>query len=86
MKTKFFKTGMPLMVFMLAVMFAFATQSVTSENESLVIPGYIFENGQCIPATECNDEGVIPCEQGEFQVYKTNLGGTSCLMELTHRP
>lgn len=86
MKTKFLKLGMPLMVFMLAVVFAFASESTPKENESSLIQGYIFENGQCKPSRKCNNEGVLPCEQGAFQVYMTNLGGTGCVNELTHRP
>jgi len=86
MKKKFLNLGMPLMVFMLAVVFAFASEPTTNDNESSLIQGYIFENGQCKPAKKCNNEGSLPCEQGVFQVYMTNLGGTSCVNELTHRP
>jgi hypothetical protein len=86
MKTKFLKFGMPLMVFMLAIVFAFANETNAVESEALTIPGYIFENQQCKPARSCNNEGSLPCLQSGVQVYMTNLGGTSCIVELTDRP
>lgn len=84
MKTKIFKIGMPIMVFMMAIVLAFASEKTTANDESLII-GYIYENNECKPATrECSNDGAFPCTQGVFQVYMTNLGGTACLGELTH--
>lgn len=86
MKTKVLKFGLPMAVFMLAIVVAFATEKTTTESESLTVPGYIFENGQCKPARDCNNVAGAFCMQGSFQVYETNLGGTACITELSHRP
>ncbi|MGV8815782.1 MAG: DUF6520 family protein [Gelidibacter sp.] len=85
MRTKILKVGMPIFVFMLAIVFAFANDIETSTDEAL-IAGYIFENGDCKPASrDCNNLGGPLCKQGSFQVYEMpDVNGTSCVNELTH--
>lgn len=76
MKTKFFKTGLPIMAFLMAIGLAFATEKISTQTESLLI-GYIHENGKCIERTvNCNPFGNGLCKLGSVQVYEGSL--TSC--------
>ncbi len=54
MRTKILKFGMPLMAFLLAIVFAFATEKSLPEEENALITGYIGT-----PAT-CHDQ-VVNC-------------------------
>lgn len=84
MKTKILKIGMPLLAFMLAIAFAFATENTTAKNESLVT-GYIFSDGVCQSTPkDCNNEGAIPCTYSGNQVYRLNFT-TFCAEELFHK-
>lgn len=86
MKTKFLKVGMPIMVFILAIAFAFATEKTTAESVSSSIPGYIFENGQCKPASRtCENTGGPVCKQGSLVVHQfTNASNTICSFPMTN--
>lgn len=87
MKSKFLKLGMPIMVFMLAIVFAFATEKSTTENESLLISGYIMQDGFCVPSLkDCNNVSNVPCTDDDFsqQVYRLRLGETVCSQKLFH--
>lgn len=85
MKTKFLKIGMPIMVFLLAIVFAFATEKTTAENESLLISGYIYKDGKCENATrDCSNDGAFHCTEGGLQVYMNQLSDTVCSVELFH--
>ncbi len=87
MKTKIFKTGLPIMAFLMAIAFAFATEKKeTSEPEAIY---YIMENGLCTSVdTECNRVSSIPCVYGAFstQVFEKRLSNTACDVPLTHLP
>lgn len=78
MKTKFLKFGMPVMAFLLAIVFAFATNEPPQTENSLVT-GYIFQKGNCnITPHECgNIDGPI-CTIGTKTVYEIK-SGTLCL-------
>lgn len=86
MKTKLLKLAMPLMAFMLAIVFAFATEKPAIESESLVISGYIFKDGVCQEATrDCNNMPGPLCEENGFTVHlQPNSNGTFCSVPLTH--
>lgn len=85
MRTKILKFGMPLMAFLLAIVFAFATENNIPKDDALV-QGYIFWNNDCITTTKvCNNQGAIPCQVGGNQVYSLDLG-KSCANAMTHRP
>lgn len=86
MRTKILKFGMPLMAFLLAIVFAFATENNVPKDDALV-QGYIFLNNDCITTQSvCNNQGLIPCkEPGGNQVYSLDLG-KSCSNIMTHRP
>lgn len=82
MKTKILKIGMPIMVFMLAIVFAFASEKTTAKNESLVT-GYIFKDGKCeISTKNCDENGSFHCTDGGRQVYMIKLSDTVCFEEL----
>lgn len=84
MKTLVLKRVLPLMVFMMAIVFAFATENNTNKNDTL-IPGYIFKNGLCQTAIrDCNNIGSIPCKENGFQVYMSKLSETVCAQPLYH--
>lgn len=85
MRTKILKFGMPLMAFLLAIVFAFATENNAPKDDALV-QGYIFLNNDCVTTTKlCNNVGGIPCIVGGNQVYSLDLG-KSCANAMTHRP
>lgn len=74
MKTKVLKFGLPLAVFMLAIVFAFATQNSTSLEEDALIAGFRFDTAlnQCVSVEkDCTEDLGIPCTTilGE-QIYK----------------
>ena len=74
------------MVFMMAIVFAFASEKTTVENESAFIPGYIFKEGRCQPASrDCNNLPGPVCQEGGLNVYlMPNKTGTFCSTVLTH--
>lgn len=50
MRTKILKFGMPLMAFLLAIVFAFATEKGVPVEDNTLITGYIQNPGSCDPA------------------------------------
>ena len=74
MKTKILKFGMPLMAFLLAIVFAFASNG-KPEMDDAIVPGYIFSNGTCeLKANDCTVEGNTLCKIGGQQVYHAKEG------------
>jgi type 1 fimbria pilin len=62
MRTKILKFGMPLMAFLLAIVFAFATENKAPVDDTALVTGYITNPGSCdiapkncsfIPGTVC---------------------------------
>lgn len=86
MRTKILKFGMPLMAFLLAVVFAFATENHVPKDDALV-QGYIFWNNDCTTTSKvCNEQGSILCKDSAGrQVYRDDLG-IVCDVQMTHRP
>jgi hypothetical protein len=84
MKTTFLKIGMPIMVFMLAIVFAFATEKAPSNNESLLVQGYIEKDDTCQLSRECDNTGGPVCQtlEGDI-VYRIN-NGTFCSEPMTN--
>lgn len=80
MKTKFLKFGMPFMVFMLAFAFAFASENSNKENESLLITGYVLQNGFCVASPkDCSNSGTYPCEDSSGRrVHLIKASDTAC--------
>lgn len=82
MKTTFFKLGMPLVAFMLAVVFAFAfTPSSEIESSSIFVDGYIFQNGKCEIVKRCSVTGGPLCMHNG-QVLRTQINQTQCGSQL----
>lgn len=68
MRTKILKFGMPLMAFLLAIVFAFATNEKPTAKNDLVV-GYI--TSMCTPVDHsCQDNGNELCTVGFDTVYK----------------
>lgn len=86
MKTLVLKRVLPLMVFMLAIVFAFATEQISSNTEETLVTGYIFQNGQCIAAPkDCNQLQGPACIYLGKQVYLNKVSETFCSVPMTHR-
>lgn len=86
MKTNFLKIGMPIMVFMLAIVFAFATEKTTAKNESLAVQGYIEKDDTCQLSILCDNTGGPVCQTLDgFIVHRIN-NGTFCSEQMTQWP
>lgn len=79
MKTKILKFGMPLMAFMLAIVFAFAAESKSSIEDDVLITGYIQNTTTCDPVpVDCTTViGGPLCSFGKKQVFRIK-NGTQC--------
>ncbi|SRX52218.1 DUF6520 family protein [Aequorivita sp. CIP111184] len=54
MRTKILKFGMPMMAFLLAIVFAFANVNNTPVENNALITGYVLSNAGCTPVpTNC---------------------------------
>lgn len=86
MKKRIIKTVLPLMAFMLATAFAFATDLKSSGDDDLV-KGYIFQNNQCIFVDQgCNNLSDKPCKYNVvYPIYRENHT-TYCSVPMTHQP
>ena len=83
MKTKIFKTGLPIMAFLMAIGLAFATESKVGDEELLT--GYIWNNDRCVvDRTQCNNVPSTICKTSGMQtVYKGDTE-TVCSEVLFH--
>ena len=79
MRTKFLKIGLPIMVFMMAIAFAFASNSSTKvEDETLaLVPGYILQNGFCQQVTICETDPGPACLYNGVLV-RSRINETMC--------
>jgi hypothetical protein len=85
MRKRILRTVLPLMAFMLAAAFAFATDQKSSNDDAMETL-YIFRNDQCEKITwECNNQSSTPCEYEGYQVYRYG-STTACSVPLTHQP
>ncbi|MDC8000108.1 DUF6520 family protein [Aequorivita todarodis] len=82
MKTKILKFGMPLMAFLLAIVFAFATNSKPASEDVALVDGYIFQNGKCEFVTKCSTIPGPSCMVGA--TLRTKINETQCGSELYH--
>lgn len=91
MKTKFLKFGLPLAAFMLAIVFAFATQNRTSLQEEAYLSGFVYDDAktECVTANkDCAIDGTTPCQQSDGEhIYRfSNPAGTMCFTALYEWP
>ncbi|MFV0225198.1 DUF6520 family protein [Empedobacter falsenii] len=92
MKTNFLKKALPIGVGMMAVAFAFAAESKTSQNneEEVLMTGYIYNSATSVCddiKVECSTTIGLPCtvdqngiEHDVFQLRDSS--GTSCSIPL----
>lgn len=82
MRTKILKFGMPLMAFLLAIVFAFATEKSLPEEENALITGYIGTPANCHSqeVKNCTMEFGPVCKYLGQTVY-SDLGCNSFLFE-----
>ncbi|MBA5630327.1 DUF6520 family protein [Moheibacter lacus] len=87
MKTKIFKTGLPIMAFLMAIAFAFATET-NVKGEAPLITGYVIQNGVCTSAPkDCVVDARYDCKYMGLQVYNLEDGETTCRVKLfQHTP
>lgn len=86
MKTKFLKIGLPIMVFMMAIAFAFASSPITKADEDTslaLVPGYIMQSGRCVEVTTCSDKPGPLCVHNGL-VASTKINETQCGFNLFH--
>tara|TARA_R100000306_G_C4380445_1_gene143999 strand:- start:472 stop:738 length:267 start_codon:yes stop_codon:yes gene_type:complete len=82
MKTVKRKFLLPVMVFLLAIVAAFATQTEKGENLA-VVDGYIYVNDVCQPEGKCQSFGSIVCTHNGMQVFgKSGSGTDECFRTL----
>ena len=82
MRTKILKFGMPLMAFLLAIVFAFAAEKSTPVEGTALITGYISNPGGCQPVlTNCALDGTKICTYSEKSVHKNSDCGPVFLWE-----
>lgn len=85
MKTKILKFGMPLMAFLLAIVFAFAAESKSLIEDDVLITGYIQNTSTCDPVTvDCTTVIGPLCSFGNKQVFRIK-NGTECHTSLYKR-
>lgn len=87
MKSKIFKTGLPIMAFMMAIAFAFASENVTEEEIAPVL-GYIIQNGVCTQVqADCDTDAVIPCTHAAsgLTVFQNRSMSGTCSVPYTKR-
>ena len=85
MRTKILKIGMPLMVFMLAIVFAFATPTKEEKN-SVQIAGYIQQPNDCVQVLHnCSISPGPVCQIAGNTVFRTKAG-TLCLNQMFWQP
>ncbi|HZH87865.1 MAG TPA: DUF6520 family protein [Chitinophagaceae bacterium] len=79
MRTKILKIGMPLMAFLLAIVFAFATNVNSKTESSTFVDGYIFSSDKCVKLTshDCTVDGMNLCTINGQQIFSTK-SGTKC--------
>lgn len=80
MKSFKFKFLVPVMVFMFAIVAAFASQKDV-QDDFVLEQGYIFVDGVCQPYGKCDSTQGQICTQNGFQVFGKS-GRTSCLKTL----
>lgn len=84
MKTRIFKTGLPIMAFMTAIVFAFATEQKQDLKPEL-ISGWIHQDNQCkVIDTSCENTGGTLCtySTSSLQVYQDS----TCTTPMFRRP
>jgi uncharacterized protein DUF6520 len=71
MKTKLLKFGMPLMAFLLAIVFVFANNEKPAPVDTLV-DGYILSNGCSTPVTHgCVEDAQFICKVNQETVFRS---------------
>jgi phage/plasmid-associated DNA primase len=83
MRTKLLKFGMPLMAFLLAIVFAFATNPKTVQEDLALVNGYIMQNGKCTFVRTCSNVIGPKCTVGG-STLRTKINETQCGSELYH--
>lgn len=83
MRTKILKFGMPLMAFLLAIVFAFATNSEPIPEDMALVNGYIMQDGKCVFVRQCSTIRGPFCTVGAVTL-KTKINETYCGSFLYH--
>lgn len=73
MRTKILKFGMPLMAFLLAIVFAFANNEKPEPVDTLV-NGYLISTGCNTTPHTCIEQGTVICKVNGETVFKAGCG------------
>ena len=86
MKTNFLKSSLPILVFLVAIVFAYASEKSVQTQDSYLVQGFIFQDNACRDATkECENTGGPLCMQGSLVVHESKtLDNTVCLIPMTN--
>jgi len=85
MKTLVLKRVLPLMVFMLAIVFAFASDNKSSNRGDAPITGFIMQSGLCVTAPkDCDQINLYPCKYLGKRVHERRNSATVCSIPLFH--
>jgi hypothetical protein len=76
MKTMRKKWLLPIAVFAIAIVSAFASNTTTAEAAPIL--GYLDNPVPCQISVQCADVGVIACKSGAQTAFRMNSSGTRC--------
>lgn len=86
MKTGFLKLGMPMMAFLMAVAFAFATEKGSDTERDAPMTAYIYNdllNCESVVVEDCNPDRGLPCTTSSGkQAYLQQINQTTCSVQL----
>lgn len=78
MKTQILKLGMPLVAFLLAIVFAFANEPKPEIADNAIITGYVQTSTDCLPVPKnCAPAGLIVCTFNGLTIH-AEKNGTRC--------
>lgn len=86
MKTGFLKLGMPMMAFLMAVAFAFATEKGSDTERDAPMTAYIYNDlldCESVVVEDCNTDGALPCTTSSGkQAFLQQINQTTCSVQL----
>lgn len=85
MKTGFLKLGMPMMAFLMAIAFAFATEKGSDTERDAPMTAYIYNDlldCESVVVEDCNRFEGIACTSSDKQAFLQQINQTTCSVQL----
>lgn len=85
MKKRCLKLGMPMMAFLMAIAFAFATEKSSDTDRGAPMTAYIYNDlERCVDVEiyDCNPFEGLPCTLSGKQVFEQQINQTTCDVQL----